>query len=287
MYVEEETLIEDAMLKAQQIRTRLMDFMRRFENQHNQIELLQEEGDGMEGKLAEVSPQLINREDFSWVMEYEPSADAVTQFHEQWKNSLTSLTSENRKSQIEIVNSVQNELEQVRRILSKLESIFQTEQHNPSNHIKKNVILEESFPKKMENTTADNVKTNSALIENVQSETSYCSNSYVLVDAGDYRAVIPVSLKFLVKDNEVMTMELSTADTTQGQKFHVKEGTQYTLRLDFFVQREGVEGLRYIHKVRRHGLYIMKIIHTLGNYRANVKIQSFTMAPETAPQGYV
>lgn len=36
--------------------------------------------------------------------------------------------------------------------------------------------------------------------------------------------------------------------------FVVKEGIQYRIRIDFYVQREIVTGLKYIQKVLRHGI---------------------------------
>lgn len=36
--------------------------------------------------------------------------------------------------------------------------------------------------------------------------------------------------------------------------FRIKEGAQYQLQLNFFVQREIVTGLKYIHKVYKHGI---------------------------------
>ena len=38
------------------------------------------------------------------------------------------------------------------------------------------------------------------------------------------------------------------------QKFKIKEGIQYRIRIDFIVQREIVHGLKYIQKTSRKGI---------------------------------
>ena len=40
-------------------------------------------------------------------------------------------------------------------------------------------------------------------------------------------------------------------NNVKGKKFSMKEGVQYRLRINFFVQREIVSGLKYIQKVQR------------------------------------
>lgn len=49
----------------------------------------------------------------------------------------------------------------------------------------------------------------------------------------------------------------NSADDLEALKkktFAVKEGIQYRIRIDFYVQREIVTGLKYIQKVMRHGI---------------------------------
>ena len=43
-------------------------------------------------------------------------------------------------------------------------------------------------------------------------------------------------------------------EALKKKTFAVKEGIQYRIRIDFYVQREIVTGLKYIQKVMRHGI---------------------------------
>lgn len=47
-----------------------------------------------------------------------------------------------------------------------------------------------------------------------------------------------------------------TGDLTKlkEQKFKIKEGVQYRIRIDFIVQREIVHGLKYVQKTYRKGI---------------------------------
>jgi Rho GDP-dissociation inhibitor len=42
--------------------------------------------------------------------------------------------------------------------------------------------------------------------------------------------------------------------TLKEQKFKIKEGVPYKIRIDFIVQREIVHGLKYIQKTSRKGI---------------------------------
>lgn len=47
---------------------------------------------------------------------------------------------------------------------------------------------------------------------------------------------------------------LDDLENLKKKTFAVKEGIQYRIRIDFYVQREIVTGLKYIQKVIRHGI---------------------------------
>ena len=46
----------------------------------------------------------------------------------------------------------------------------------------------------------------------------------------------------------------------------MKEGIQYKVRIDFFVQKEIVTGLKYVQKISRHGLQLEKMSQMIGQY---------------------
>ncbi|KAK8781641.1 hypothetical protein V5799_017025 [Amblyomma americanum] len=67
--------------------------------------------------------------------------------------------------------------------------------------------------------------------------------------------------------------------------FIVKEGIQYRIRIEFFVQREIVTGLKYVQKIYRHGLQVEKMNQMVGSYAPKKEIQSFTTPQEDMPAG--
>ncbi|KAJ1370920.1 hypothetical protein KIN20_032746 [Parelaphostrongylus tenuis] len=66
-------------------------------------------------------------------------------------------------------------------------------------------------------------------------------DSYPVID-NDVRAVIPVTLNLLVEGENHEPMQLFASGAARGANFRLMEGTHYRLRLDFFVQRDGVRG---------------------------------------------
>ncbi|PIO56981.1 hypothetical protein TELCIR_21618 [Teladorsagia circumcincta] len=53
------------------------------------------------------------------------------------------------------------------------------------------------------------------------------------------------SISLLVDGREPLVIEMNPMGTLQRTKFCVKEGTQYRIRVDFFVQRDSIRGLKY------------------------------------------
>lgn len=62
-------------------------------------------------------------------------------------------------------------------------------------------------------------------------------------------------------------------------------GIQYKIRIDFFVQRDIVHGLRYVQKTSRLGVNLEKLKFMVGSYAPKSEIQSFTTNFEEAPSG--
>lgn len=69
------------------------------------------------------------------------------------------------------------------------------------------------------------------------------------------------------------------------QTFVIKEGVQYKIRIEFFVQREIVHGLKYVQKTYRMGVPVDKMSHMVGSYPPKETIQSYVTPSEEAPSG--
>lgn len=108
----------------------------------------------------------------------------------------------------------------------------------------------------------------------------------IIIDANNPKDVIVKKLALLVPGRDDMVLDLS-GDLTQlkKQSFTIKEGIQYRIRIEFFVQREIVHGLKYIQKSYRMGVNVDKMSHMVGSYPPKAEIQSYTTPFEEAPSG--
>jgi Rho GDP-dissociation inhibitor len=108
----------------------------------------------------------------------------------------------------------------------------------------------------------------------------------VIVDENDPRRVIVKKLALVVDGMPDKELDL-TGDLSKlkQQKFKIKEGIQYRLRIDFVVQREIVHGLKYIQKTSRKGIPVDTMSPIMGSYAPKAEVQSFTTVYEEAPSG--
>lgn len=108
----------------------------------------------------------------------------------------------------------------------------------------------------------------------------------IIVDPNNPKNVIVKRLALVVNDRPEMVLELSD-DLSQLKKqtFSIKEGIQYKIRIEFYVQREIVHGLKYVQKTSRLGVPVDKMTHMVGSYPPKSEIQSFTTNFEEAPSG--
>jgi len=108
----------------------------------------------------------------------------------------------------------------------------------------------------------------------------------VIVEPNDPRKVIVKKLALVVGGMSDKELDL-TGELTKlkDQKFKIKEGVQYKIRIDFIVQREIVHGLKYVQKTYRKGIPVDTMTHMVGSYGPKVEIQSYTTPLEEAPSG--
>lgn len=65
----------------------------------------------------------------------------------------------------------------------------------------------------------------------------------------------------------------------------LKEGCSYNIRIQYYVQREIVSGLRYSHKVKRLGVPVGKETYMFGSFAPKREIYEYTSPVEEAPSG--
>lgn len=72
-------------------------------------------------------------------------------------------------------------------------------------------------------------------------------------------------------------------DVLKKRVYAIKEGIHYKIRIDFYVQREIVTGLKYVQKTFRHGIQVEKMNQMVGSYAPKLEIQSYTTPLEEMP----
>jgi Rho GDP-dissociation inhibitor len=109
----------------------------------------------------------------------------------------------------------------------------------------------------------------------------------VIVDPTDPNRVIVKSLALLADGRPDVVLDLSKGNLEVVKKklFTIKEGIHYKIRIDFFVQREIVTGLKYQQKIYRHGIQVEKMNQMVGSYAPKFEIQSYTSPLEEMPSG--
>ncbi|KAI1301808.1 Rho GDP-dissociation inhibitor 1 [Halotydeus destructor] len=108
----------------------------------------------------------------------------------------------------------------------------------------------------------------------------------VVVFPDDKRKAIVKGLALMVDGRDDMVLDLSgDLDQFKKKPFVIKEGVQYKIRIDFYVQREIVTGLKYVQKISRHGLQVEKMSQMIGSYPPKLEHHSFTSPAEDMPSG--
>jgi len=108
----------------------------------------------------------------------------------------------------------------------------------------------------------------------------------VVVDVNDPRKVIVKALALVVEGREDLVLDLSgSLEDLKKKPFAIKEGTPYKIRIDFYVQREIVTGLKYVQKICKHGIQVEKMSQMIGSYPPKTTIQSYLTPQEEMPSG--
>lgn len=108
----------------------------------------------------------------------------------------------------------------------------------------------------------------------------------IVIDANNPKNVLVRKLALVVEGRDDLELDLS-GDLTKLKKqpFTIKEGIQYKIRIEFYVQREIVHGLKYVQKTYRLGVPVEKLSHMVGSYPPKTEIQNYVTCFEEAPSG--
>lgn len=104
------------------------------------------------------------------------------------------------------------------------------------------------------------------------------------------KQVIVKSLSLVVEDRPDAVLDLTQDDLSKlkDTPFVMKEGTQYRIRISFYVQRDIVTGLKYVQKVYRKGIKVPGDKPMMvGSYGPKMEVQEYLSQPEEAPSGMI
>lgn len=117
---------------------------------------------------------------------------------------------------------------------------------------------------------------------------SAVSGAVVEVFPDDPRFVIVQKLAVIVEGQPDMELDLTLPPSELKKKsIAVKEDSMYQVRLHFYVQREIVQGLKYVQRTFKSGIRVDSSTHMVGSYGPKTELQSYTTKPEQAPSGLI
>jgi len=107
----------------------------------------------------------------------------------------------------------------------------------------------------------------------------------------DKRHVIVKRLVLVTEDRPEVSIDLDQdLDVIKQKKFVLKEGAKFQIRIEFYVQREIVTGLKYVQKTHTERLKLKvkvdKMTHMCGAFSPKMELQSSTTKDEFAPTGF-
>lgn len=85
----------------------------------------------------------------------------------------------------------------------------------------------------------------------------------------------------------IVFLSLSQTDKLDNIKntvYPIKEGIKYRIKIDFYVQREIVTGLKYVQKILRKGIPCENMSQMIGSYAPKKELQTFLSPFEEMPR---
>jgi len=115
----------------------------------------------------------------------------------------------------------------------------------------------------------------------------HATNNEVIVDQSITNRVIVKSLALVVDGRPDVVLDLSPGnlENVKRKVFTIKEGIHYRIRIDFYIQREIVTGLKYQQKIYKHGISVEKMNQMVGSYAPKLELQSYLSPLEEMPSG--
>jgi len=110
--------------------------------------------------------------------------------------------------------------------------------------------------------------------------------------AGDDRNVVVTKMIMSLKGRDDVELDLSGLaykgqDIDLGKTVVIKEGSTYSITIQFLVKRDLISGLKYLHAVKRKGIPLETRQEMIGTFSASTTAHIKKFAPEDAPSGFI
>jgi hypothetical protein len=104
------------------------------------------------------------------------------------------------------------------------------------------------------------------------------------------KRVIVEKLAILVDGRPDIEVDLTSAQKLkelEKKGIVLKEGCHYKVKIYFYVQREIVQGLKYVQQTYKAGIRVDKNTFMVGSYGPKKELQSYTAPQDEAPSGMI
>ncbi|WKY13005.1 hypothetical protein Q1695_004097 [Nippostrongylus brasiliensis] len=263
------------------VRPKLFEFMDKFNDQQQELEKIELENAELEKKLAELTtstsqtnePHSGNPLESGEFELPEQKYVSVAETIALLSNYTNDFPSANDGS--EVLEQSLEELEKVKAMFNGLEDIYNEEEKKLAYERQTNAVLRKKL--------SEAQKANPGLKGSGDQVTS--TESIPDHEQLDDENLAVDSLELLVDGRAPARLQLHSSDGHRERKLYVKEGADFKLRFNFFLNKSTLSGLRYVHKVNRMHVNVSKKVFDLGSYSPSQKMQSFIVTPDHAPEG--
>ncbi|XP_025112526.1 rho GDP-dissociation inhibitor 1-like [Pomacea canaliculata] len=110
----------------------------------------------------------------------------------------------------------------------------------------------------------------------------------IVVDPNYPGKVKVMKLIILVEGRDDLQLDLTLPkEEIKKRKIILKEGCKYRVRIQFYVQRDIVTGLKYEQKLYRKGIRVEKDSHMMGSYGPSTDLITYTAPEDETPSGLI
>ncbi|KAK5983290.1 hypothetical protein GCK32_007038 [Trichostrongylus colubriformis] len=279
--------LESTLREVREMRAKLSELMEEFVSQQEEMEQLDKENAQIRRKIAEstmmqssekISPSVSNNNN----RRTEGNSSIPETISHLLKIAKHPLNIDQSKKSMQILRKAQKEMEQIKTACIELDKFYGGSEEKLLKRREENDQLRKKL------THVDSRNMTEGIPEDANGALKpmlTLSHTSIMQSSPEKPNLTVDSMILLVEGKDPLKMQLDLESTLQRTKFCVTEGEQYRIRIDFFVHRENIKGLKYVHKVNRMNINLSKTVHKLGTYAPHKEMQTFTLEPQAAPVG--